>query len=36
MCDWDNLGKYPQEEVLEKMRSDLKSAFGDKFDPTSI
>ena len=36
MCDWDNLGKYPEEEVLEKMRSDLKSAFGDRFDPTSI
>lgn len=36
MCDWDNVDKYPKEEVLEKMRSDLKSAFGDKFDPTSI
>lgn len=36
MCDWDNLDKYPKEEVLEKMRNDLKSAFGDKFDPSSI
>lgn len=36
MCDWDNVDKYPREEVLEKMRSDLKSAFGDKFDTASI
>lgn len=36
MCDWDNVDKYPKEGVLEKMRNDLKSAFGDKFDTASI
>lgn len=36
LCDWDNIGIYPENEVWEKMRKDLKSAFGDKFDPASI
>ena len=36
MVDWDNVGIYDTEQVYEKLRSDLHSAFGDLFDPTSI
>lgn len=36
LVDWDNLGVYPAELVLEKIGSDLKSAFGGKFDPASL
>jgi len=32
LCDWDNLGIYPKQEVIEKLHSDLRSAFGDLFD----
>lgn len=32
LCDWDNLGQYPQEQVIKKLHSDLKSAFGNLFD----
>lgn len=31
MIDWDNLGQYSEEEVLQKLKSDLKSAFGDLY-----
>lgn len=31
LCDWDNLGIYPQDKVLEKLHSDLLSAFGPDF-----
>lgn len=31
MCDWDNLGFYPQTAVLEKLDKDLASAFGDRY-----
>lgn len=31
MCDWDNVGLHSEEEVSEKLYSDLISAFGDKF-----
>lgn len=32
MCDWDNVGHYPNEEVMAKLHRDLTSAFGnDKF-----
>lgn len=36
MIDWDNVGLYTQEEIMNKLYSDLKSAFGGKFDPASI
>lgn len=36
MCDWDNFNLYPSNNVYKKMHNDLKSAFGDKFDTTSI
>jgi len=36
LIDWDNVGIYPVEQIYEKLRSDLKSAFGDKFDTSSI
>jgi len=36
LIDWDNVGIYSYEDVQKKLLSDLKSAFGDKFDPTSI
>lgn len=32
MCDWDNLNIYPKEETIKKLHSDLRSAFGKKFD----
>jgi aminoglycoside phosphotransferase len=36
LIDWDNVGIYTEEEIFKKLHADLKSAFGDKFDPTSI
>ena len=36
MCDWDNLNLWPKSDIKKKLHSDLKSAFGDKFDPSSI
>ncbi|MEK9804740.1 MAG: RIO1 family regulatory kinase/ATPase [Euryarchaeota archaeon] len=36
MIDWDNCNVYPKHMVIEKMKKDLHSAFGDKFDPSSI
>jgi hypothetical protein len=36
MVDWDNVGLYSKEEILIKLHADLKSAFGEKFDPSSI
>jgi len=36
LVDWDNVNLYPPHMVLEKMQDDLKSAFGDKFDPASL
>lgn len=32
MVDWDNVGVYQPNVVLDKLHSDLRSAFGDKFD----
>src|SRR6056300_237271 len=32
MVDWDNIGVYQPNVVLDKLHSDLRSAFGDKFD----
>lgn len=32
LVDWDNVGLYKPEDILEKMHSDLRSAFGEKFD----
>jgi RIO-like serine/threonine protein kinase len=32
MVDWDNVDIYPPEMILEKLDSDLQSAFGDKFE----
>lgn len=29
MCDWDNLGIYNHNEILDKLDSDLSSAFGE-------
>lgn len=36
MVDWDNVGIYPTAQIYEKLKSDLQSAFGDLFDPSSI
>ena len=36
MVDWDNVGLYSEEQIMTKLHSDLKSAFGDKFDPASL
>lgn len=36
MCDWDNLNLWPAGAIKKKMKSDLKSAFGDKFDTTGL
>lgn len=30
MIDWDNIGIYPEQEYMDKLHSDLYSAFGDK------
>ena len=30
-CDWDNVGIYPKEEVMNKLFKDLESAFGKRF-----
>ena len=32
MVDWDNVGIYQPSVVLDKMHSDLRSAFGKRFD----
>lgn len=31
MCDWDNLGIYPESMVIEKLHSDLTECFGVSF-----
>ena len=31
LCDWDNLGVYPMDEVKAKLISDLTNAFGTAF-----
>lgn len=31
MCDWDNLNIYSKDEVIKKLKNDLRSAFGEKF-----
>ena len=31
MCDWDNLGIYPQKEVYAKLHQDLLDSFGSAF-----
>jgi RIO-like serine/threonine protein kinase len=31
LCDWDNLGVYPMEEVKAKLITDLTDAFGKTF-----
>ena len=36
LVDWDNVGIYSPEEIYKKIESDLKSAFGGSYDPTSI
>jgi RIO-like serine/threonine protein kinase len=36
LIDWDNVNLYPPHLILEKLHDDLKSAFGDKFDPASL
>jgi RIO-like serine/threonine protein kinase len=35
MIDWDNLGKYPKDEVYTKLNEDMKSAFGELFQITA-
>lgn len=32
MCDWDNLNIYPEEDKLVKLKLDLRSSFGKRFD----
>ena len=32
LVDWDNVGLYEEKEIMDKMYSDLRSAFGEKFD----
>lgn len=36
LIDWDNVGIYPKDEVMAKLKNDLQSAFGEKFDSSSI
>ena len=32
LVDWDNVGIYSPEEIQTKMESDLRSAFGERYD----
>tara|TARA_Y200000002_G_C22645841_1_gene649098 strand:+ start:599 stop:1060 length:462 start_codon:yes stop_codon:yes gene_type:complete len=32
LVDWDNVGLYSPEQMMGKLESDLRSAFGDKFN----
>jgi len=32
LCDWDNLNIYPEEDKIVKLKLDLRSAFGKRFD----
>ena len=32
LVDWDNVGIYSPQEIQTKMESDLRSAFGEKYD----
>lgn len=32
LCDWDNLNIYPEEDKITKLKLDLRSAFGKRFD----
>jgi RIO-like serine/threonine protein kinase len=32
LIDWDNVGVYQPNVVFDKLESDLRSAFGEKFD----
>jgi len=32
LVDWDNVGLYNPKQIQEKLESDLRSAFGEKFD----
>lgn len=32
LCDWDNVGIYPLDDIKNKMQKDLKSAFGEIFN----
>lgn len=36
MIDWDNINLYPEKDIFKKLHNDLRSAFGDKFDPSSL
>lgn len=36
IVDWDNVGIYSPQEIIEKLHSDLKSSFGDKFTPPGM
>jgi len=36
LVDWDNINIQPVEYVMNKMHSDLRSAFGDKFDTAIV
>ena len=31
LCDWDNFGIYSEEEITQKLYSDLLSAFGERY-----
>lgn len=31
LCDWDNVGVYDEVEIIEKLKKDLLSAFGNRF-----
>ena len=33
LVDWDNFDEYPEGQILDKMESDLKKAFGDQYKP---
>ena len=32
LVDWDNVGLYEEKEIMDKMYSDLRALFGEKFD----
>jgi RIO-like serine/threonine protein kinase len=36
MCDWDNLNIYPEEDKIVKLKIDLRSAFGERFDEVIV
>tara|TARA_A100001391_G_scaffold189738_1_gene161412 strand:- start:4051 stop:5037 length:987 start_codon:yes stop_codon:yes gene_type:complete len=36
LVDWDNYGIYPEGQILDKIESDLKKGFGEKYNPLEL